>query len=86
MTVEQTSALSRATELHEQVEGHRKQARMLAAQRNTYLLVAYREGVGMAELAEALGVSVNAVSKALGRPSGRTWTRASPETTKAPSR
>lgn len=85
MTERQT-LIEGAAQAHEQALKHRQAAARFTDERDELLMEAWKAGAHMDELAEACGVSVNAVSKALGRPSGRTWTRASPETTKAPSR
>lgn len=65
--------IARAALRHYQLVKARERAEHLQQQRNASLLAAWREGAEMSELAQALGISTQAVSKALGRPTGRTW-------------
>jgi hypothetical protein len=76
--------IERIESLHGKAAQYRTWAHEATERRNELMRQAYRAGVTMAELARLCGMSREAVSQALGRPTGRTWTNTRPETTKAP--
>jgi hypothetical protein len=65
--------IARAVAAHHEAREAAAKAKTCTAERNALWLEAWRAGAGMAELAKACGVTVQAVSSALGQPSGRHW-------------
>jgi DNA-directed RNA polymerase specialized sigma24 family protein len=67
-TKHQAEVLRRAKVAHEEHMSMKASAAKVSHARTAALLEAYRAGVNISELAHALGVSTESISKALGRP------------------
>jgi hypothetical protein len=76
---ERAHALREAQEAQARHASARSDAAEASASRRTALLAAYEAGVTMPELSEALGMSPEAISKAIGRPNGPKPRRATAE-------